>query len=379
MKKKLRALFLLDFFSSLGGTEFYNYNLICGLQKRGVDIVVCIGERPKNSTWLDLLKSHGVPCFYPAQYHHDFFDRQIECAFLEERVIGIINDFKPDVIYVHPAGKLLITYYEYCPKREIPVIATDYTTPSNNTVHWYQPELKDHISKIALFVSRCKAEEEGIRLYHKFDGPIVNIPHLIPSAEHIQEVNSSVISVGTILRLSPEKGLDFLLGAWRRVIESFPKSVLHIYGNGPYESYYMELAKSLGIYSNVVFEGSYAPITGLSEIASRHRIFVQPSLFESIPNAMLELMQHKKAIVATKVGGIPEIICEDNNEGILVEPASTEQLSNAIIRLLSDPLLVNIMSKHAYDKVSKLYCYEKNMDQYVDIFYSVAGTKHKKT
>lgn len=372
MNQKLRALFLLDFFSSLGGTEFYNYNLICGLQNRGIDIVVCIGERPRENVWLELLRKRNISCYYPEQYHDSFDDRQIETVFYKDTVEAIIREYAPNLIYVHPAGKLLITHYEHFPQCDIPVVATDYTTPGSNTTHWYRPELKEHISKISVFVSRCKAEEDGIRTHHHFDGPIINIPHLIPPADTIQPADSTDLSVGTILRLSPEKGLDFLLGAWCQVIRRFPESVLHIYGKGPYEGYYMELAKSLGITASVVFEGHYPPITGLREIATRHRIFVQPSLFESIPNAMLELLQNKKAIVATRVGGIPEIINEDDGEGILVDPASTDQLSAAIIRLLSDQELVESISQKSYSKVSRLYHYENSLDRYRTLFFEIA-------
>lgn len=123
---------------------------------------------------------------------------------------------------------------------------------------------------------------------------------------------------------------------------------------------------------NVVFEGTFPPVTGLSELAKRHRIFVQPSLFESVPNAMIELLLWKKAFVASRVGGIPELIHPEQCEGLLVDPASTDQLAAALVRLLRNPALADSMAEKSYLSARKIYDYEAIITRYEAVLQAAA-------
>lgn len=372
---KLKIMVLADFFSSLGGTENYNYHLICGLKKLGADILVCIGERPKQDTWINLLNQKGIQCCYPERFHKDLSDREIEKNFFETDFDSIYKAFCPDIIYVHPAGKMYITYMEKYYNDGIPIVGTDYTAGNDNTSHWYVPELPKYINSISAFVSRCKAETKGLRIFHKYTGPIVEIPHLIPLPNNFIDKPNDIYSVGCILRLTPEKGLGFLLGAWKKVIQDFPTATLHIYGNGAYNQYYNELGQCLGVAKNIVFEGTYTPDTGIDSVASNHKIFVQPSLFESIPNALIELLLRKRCIIASDVGGISELIPQENNAGILIPSASTDAIYSAIKYLFTHQSEIKTLAKHGYTNALAVYNYDKNIQEYYELFCEVANNK----
>lgn len=365
-----RVLFLLDFFSSFGGTEFYNFNLIIALHNIGNEINVVIGERPQNIHWINKLTELGIPVYYPEKFHETFQSRDIELDFYLNKAGSIIEQFDPNIIYVHPMGKMLITYLENSSESAIPIIATDYTVAGDNTAHWYNPEIQKYINRISVFISRCLKEENGIRNFHGFKGPIVSIPHLITEDESITWDDGASHSIGCIVRLSPEKGLGFLLGAWKMLLKEYPDLTLHIYGHGIYKDYYEELTRCLGIANSVVFEGTYTPITGINEVASRHRIFIQPSLFESIPNAMLELILRKRVVVATKVGGIPEIISPES--GFLVEEGSTDQIYSAIKRILDNEEESLVKAHQVYQKTKEKYNYARNINEICNVFKEYA-------
>lgn len=370
MKKVINKVAIFcDFFNSLGGTEYYNFMLARSLKQRGIDVKVFIGERPKYKFWLNLLDKNNIEYFYPKKFHKDLACRKIEKEFIK-KVIKVLRSWQPNVIHSHPPGKMLVSFFEAKNSiRNIPVIVTEWTTPSKNTAHWYPPELNRYINEISAFIATCEKSKQGIIDYHNFKGNIYLLPHLINAASKLPEASiDNIYSVGVVSRLSPEKGLDYLLGAWMQVVKSFPDATLHIYGHGDDEQHLRSLVKALGIYDKVIFEGIFMPITGIDEIAKKHSIFVQPSLFESIPTSIIELMARKKAIIATDVGGIPELINEEKQTGIIVNPASTEQLFKAIIKCFSNPNLITKFGESAYKEYLKEYDLNKTIDKLVHYY-----------
>ncbi|MBQ9345945.1 MAG: glycosyltransferase family 4 protein [Oscillibacter sp.] len=365
MKDKLRVLFLEDFFSFLGGTEYNNYLLLTGLRRRGHEILVCVGEKPSFPAWADRIRAQGIPFYSSDRPYSDAPGIEPELAYIHNQAGEWIRQWKPDVIFSHPPGKLLIAYLECFPRSRIPVVAMEYTVPGESTKRWYQPNLPDYMDRITAFIAKCGAAERGLRSYFGYNGPVFRIPNLVAGGpEREPAVQGELLSVGCVARLSPEKGIGFLLGAWRMVAEAIPEAALHIYGHGLHEAYYRSLAEFLEIRDRVIFEGTFPPVDGIAGIAKRHRVFVQPSLFESIPNSMIELMLWKKAFVASNVGGIPELLNPERGEGILVRPGSTEGLAEALLTLLKDEELTNQIAETSYRAVKKNYDYETILQAY---------------
>jgi glycosyltransferase involved in cell wall biosynthesis len=106
-------------------------------------------------------------------------------------------------------------------------------------------------------------------------------------------------------------------------------------------------ARDLGISENVVFLGHREDT---DELLKALDIFVLPSLNEGIPMALLEAMAASRAVVASRVGGIPEIV-EDGVEGILVEPMDVNQLAESCGRLIESPETAMKMGEQARKRV----------------------------
>ncbi|MCQ2562619.1 MAG: glycosyltransferase, partial [Alphaproteobacteria bacterium] len=235
-----------------------------------------------------------------------------------------------------------------------------------------------YVNYIEAFVATCKTSAMGIRQFHKYQNKIHLIGHFIKKPI-VTKIKPIINSVGCVARLSPEKGIDFLLGAWQLVIKKIPDATLHIYGHGPDENHLRELSRALNIEKNVYFCGTFSPKTGIGSIAGRHKVFIQPSLFESIPTSLIELMGCNRAIIATDAGGIKEVI--NKNTGILLKDISLEKMANAIVHLLQNPNLQYQYAKNAQQLFNTKYSLKINIAKVISLYKSVISNhnaRHQK-
>jgi glycosyltransferase involved in cell wall biosynthesis len=137
---------------------------------------------------------------------------------------------------------------------------------------------------------------------------------------------------GTVGSLNSTKDTTTLIRAFKRVNEKLPKSKLVIIGSGPLRRSLEKLASSLDIKDKVVFTGALDSVTSAIKTFD---IFILPSISEAFGLTLLEAMHAEIPIIATRVGGIPEIIIHNLN-GVLVEPKNPKKLAAAILKLLND-------------------------------------------
>lgn len=139
--------------------------------------------------------------------------------------------------------------------------------------------------------------------------------------------------VGTVCGLRPEKELDTILRAVARVVSRRADLRFLIVGEGPERRRLERLADELG--SPATFLG-YRPNSEVPDLLAAMDVVVLSSRFEGMPLAVLEWMAAGKAIVASRVGGIPAIL-EDGRDALLVPPRDYAAFAEAIDRLLADP------------------------------------------
>ena len=144
------------------------------------------------------------------------------------------------------------------------------------------------------------------------------------------EQNMSV--VGMISRLEPVKGPEYLVQAARLVIEGVPRVKFLIVGEGSLRNKLESQCKKMGILDKFIFAGWREDI---SQILCVLDILVLSSLNEAVGKVLIEAGACGVPVVATRVGGVPEIV-KDNQTGILVPPKDADSLAQAIILLLED-------------------------------------------
>jgi len=155
-------------------------------------------------------------------------------------------------------------------------------------------------------------------------------------------------------RLSPEKGHKYLIRAIPQIKQNI-KNVFFVFcGEGICQSDLEKLAYDLGIYEKCRFPGFCRDVEEIFKIMD---LMVLPSLTEGLPNVVLEAFAVAKPVVATAVGGVPEIIEHERN-GILVPPKRPDLLANAIDRFFSSPDTAKKMGHAGFRKVKSEFSFE---------------------
>lgn len=139
--------------------------------------------------------------------------------------------------------------------------------------------------------------------------------------------------VGTVGNLTPKKDHRTLVEAFAGVARDRADVRLVVVGTGPEQEQLLDLCRERGISDAVLFTGVRDDV---ADILAAFDVFVLSSLHEGLPIAMLEAMATGVPVVATRVGGIPEVI-SDGVDGLLVPPGDPTRLADAIVSVLDDP------------------------------------------
>lgn len=166
------------------------------------------------------------------------------------------------------------------------------------------------------------------------------------SDTHLKSGNPKIL---TVARLHQYKGLSYLLKAVKVVAKHLPQAKLYIRGKGPEERNLKIQVRDLELERYVQFLERSMPNEKMPYLYSECDIYVQPSLIEPYGITVLEAMACEKPVIGTKVGGMLDTI-EDAEAGLLVLPANSEDLAEAIIKL-SDDRMRHRMGKNARRRV----------------------------
>jgi glycosyltransferase involved in cell wall biosynthesis len=173
--------------------------------------------------------------------------------------------------------------------------------------------------------------------------------------------------VGSIARLSLQKGHRYLVEAAARVLAVRPDARFLIAGDGDQMEALRARATTLGIADEVVFAGHR---TDVPDVLGALDVFAISSLYEGTPLALFEAMAGGKAIVSTAVDGCREVL-EDGETGLLVPPADAESLAQGILRVLEDEGLRRRLASRARE-ASRRYDVRTCVDAMQQVYEEVA-------
>ena len=165
-------------------------------------------------------------------------------------------------------------------------------------------------------------------------------------------------------RLSREKGAHNLVPAVKQIVKEFPDVVLLIAGTGPEKDNLEMNVHDERLGANICFLGYRKDNINL---LGESDILILPSRTEGIPNSVLEAMSMELPVVATKVGGTPEIM-DDGKEGFVVPPEKPAELANAVIKVLKNPLLAKKMGKSGRERVLRELSFSMRMRKIEDVY-----------
>ena len=175
---------------------------------------------------------------------------------------------------------------------------------------------------------------------------------------------SAIRRVVTVANLRPEKGHETLLGAARQILARHPAATFTFAGDGPRREPLETLTRALELGSRVRFLGE---CQNVAPVLADADLFVLPSRSEAFPNAVIEAMAAGLPVVATDVGGIPEIIRHWEN-GVLVPPGDEHALADAVVALMDRPDHAAALGRAARADVEHHYTLDRMVEAFEHLY-----------
>lgn len=172
--------------------------------------------------------------------------------------------------------------------------------------------------------------------------------------------------IGTVASLFPRKGYDVMLKAMPKILSSVPNAHYVIIGKGDltYERDLRSLVDKLGLSRVVHFQGFQ---DNVYPFLAAMDLYVHPALMEGFGIAVLEAMAMSKPVVATSVGGLPEIV-QDGQTGVLVPPADPDALAQAVACLLQDSSQRGELGKKGRHRLETVFTSDSMMTDLTDAY-----------
>jgi glycosyltransferase involved in cell wall biosynthesis len=170
--------------------------------------------------------------------------------------------------------------------------------------------------------------------------------------------------IGAVGRLDIQKAHERLIEAARKISDAGQDAIYLIVGEGVERLRLESLVRSLGLSDRVLLPGYKSDIRPFLAIMD---LFVLPSRREGTPMALLEAMAMRKPVVATAVGGVPDVLT-DGIDGIMLPESSVNGLSDALLRLLRDPALARRIARNGRRRVETEFSSRRMAGRYEDVY-----------
>jgi glycosyltransferase involved in cell wall biosynthesis len=184
------------------------------------------------------------------------------------------------------------------------------------------------------------------------------------------EPRPTIRRVVTVANLRAEKGHDTLLAAAPRILERYPDATFTFVGDGPRRDHLETLTRALGLSGRVTFLGECRDVVPALAASD---LFVLPSRSEAFPNALIEAMAAGLPVIASAVGGIPEVVRHGGN-GLLVPCDDTYALADAVLTLMDDPARADALGRAARFDVEHDYTIDRMVERFERLYLAEIET-----
>jgi glycosyltransferase involved in cell wall biosynthesis len=178
-------------------------------------------------------------------------------------------------------------------------------------------------------------------------------------------------TVGWIGRMTAVKRTDDVLVAFKRLRDEGVDGLLCMVGDGPDRTQLEQRAHDLGIVRDTLFLGYQEDV---AQFYAAFDALVLPSSNEGTPVSAIEALAAGRPVVATRVGGVPDVVV-DGEDGFLVEPGATDDLAERLVRLARDPGLRDRMGRAGRERVLPRYAVERLVDDVDRLYRSLLGAR----
>ena len=366
-------------YASVGGSGVVATELAKALASRGHQAHLVSSDMPfRLNEFHEDLSFHQVttpayPLFREPQY----------VLSLANKVVQVARDYDLDIIHAHyaipHATAALLAQQVVASNRRAPRVVTtlhgtDITLvgndPSFSEIVAYSIERSDGVTAVSRSLRAATQRELGVRreiavIPNFLDCAVfrrVDVPHLRRRFRPTEETKLVI----HMSNFRPVKRIDAVMGVFNRIAKAVPARLLLV-GDGPELASATRLSRELGIAPLVDAVGAQEAVIPLLSCAD---LFLLPSAQESFGLAALEAMACRVPVVASNVGGLPEVI-EHGQTGYLHAPEDLDGMAASAVSLLTDPALHQSFARAARERVKERFCVEKIVPLYEDYYQEI--------
>jgi teichuronic acid biosynthesis glycosyltransferase TuaC len=334
----------------------------------------------------------GIPVYYlrylnlPGAWFHSLSAYAISASLA--RADSLIRDFKPHLIHAHAATPSGYSALHLKKRYDLPVVCSlrgsdinIYPRRDRTTLVMTKKVISeaDRVTSVSGALKKAAMElasprEEIEILYNGCDHETFSYSRDAGMAVRrrlgIPEYARVLIFVGHLTR---SKGIFELADCHANLLSAFPDLHLIVVGDGPERETFAGLASSRGMDNVVHLVGRQQP-EEIPQFLSAADLFIFPSHYEGLPNALLEAMACSLPVVATRTGGIPEAV-QDGENGLLADRMDTASLTSAVRVLIEDSAIAARMGRNGRAIIEKKFSWKKNAESLAGIYRSLCEKK----
>ena len=413
----MKILFVNNDINRLGGIDKCFTDDVSLFKNNGHQIYTLVtNKKIQKKTLQDYF--YKEPSFAPLRYLCAYFD-----IFFLIRVWFWINKIKPTIAHIHGYPLQIISLMLILKLKKIPFVQTIHDAsfaicpsglliqgvnkPCTGCSNLFEKKCLNSFCRSIMWVSGKKwlqwfliyglRERLRIKLMKKWVAISIspskalanlmtshnfNVRNIYNSIDITNDSNAqpeahtqNILYIG---RLHFTKGVNHLIIAMKKAVGQFPKAKLRIIGDGPEKNKLIQLTKSLSLSDNITFVGAVQS-NKVKKYINSSLFSVIPSIwFENNPLSVIEVMSLGRPVIGSKMGGIPELVIH-NKTGLLFEAANTVQLSDAIINLLSNSKLVEVLGDNARQAIIQRFSSQTRLQNLITLyqeFYENAESKN---
>ncbi len=343
----------------VSGTEIHLFNLVKGLVEIGYNHLEVINMSGEGEIYEWFCKI-GIPVLnlrmrsvrHPV-FLMDFF-----------KMTSYLIRKRPDIVhtYLDTANVFGVLAAKFVGVKTIITSRRDLGIFRSKMMEILMGFLSNRVNKV---VCVCKAAAaECIRRERLHGRNIIVIHNGIKLKKYTRETQNHIVFCNVAVANRKEKGHEDLVRAFAIALESLPNARLKLIGGGHLLPGLKSLADDLGIREKIDFVGHSNDVPSQLKVVT---VFVLPSHSEGISNALLEAMAMGIPVIATNVGGNPEIIT-NTKCGILVEPKDTKSLAFAMINILKNDRNLFNYGEAASKQVESSFMFELMIEKYNSLY-----------
>ncbi|MDP1624368.1 MAG: glycosyltransferase [bacterium] len=380
---KFNIVFIIDGLG-MGGAERLMVPILKNLNREWFEPRVCFFQIRNGSPIAEDIRALNVPVdFLPIPYLRDMMGILRLRKYLKDVNADLVHtQLEFADVFGNIAAKLL----------RLPSVSTVHTMPAQDM------ELRSRIhQEVELFCLRkfCNAiisvSEEAREFYLKISkippdklrtiyngvdiASLVNVtaqkdPYSIREQFGIPQDAKLLVTVAVLREL---KGIQFMIRALPLILSKYSDVYYLIVGSGPYKDALEYEVERVGVKSRVIFSGQRSDV---NQILLAADIFALPTLTEALPTVLAEAMAARLPIVASAVGGIPEMILDGEN-GILTSPSDSQTLADACISLLTDTKRAKAMGEAGWQVVNRKFNIQIQVKQLESLYLGLVKAHEK--